>query len=118
MQVKSVFSLNQRISFNFCPARFFKSHRIQNFTNTGRSVTVKGSNVVGAYAQLRDILNESKVRDVVRAQQRHERTHDKKRRIKKQRLFDDYLGFMKKKVELAYDLKRKTEQEMADSERI
>jgi len=98
--------------------RTFKSHTASNSTNTGRSVVVRGTNVVGAYSQLRDILNESKVRDVVRAQQRHERIHDKKRRIKKQILFDDYLRFMKKKVELAYDLKRKTEQIDNDSERI
>lgn len=99
-------------------SRNYKAHTVFNSGITGRSVPVKGRNVAGAYAQLREILSESKVRDVVRAQERHERVHDKKRRIKKQKLFDDYLVFMKKKVELAFDLKRRTEQENRDAERI
>ena len=76
----------------------------------GRSIAVLSKRDSGgelaAYARLRNVLNESKVRDIVRSQARHERKHDEKRRKKKEKVFNEYLQFMKKKIDMAYELKR------------
>ena len=91
----------------------YRAHvlNLQDTVSRGRSIAVPAKRDVGgdlaAYARLRNILNESKIRDIVRSQSRHERKHDEKRRKKKEKLFNEYLGFMKKKIDLAYELKRK-----------
>ena len=93
---------------------YYRAHvlNLQDSLSRGRSIAVptkreSGGGELAAYARLRNVLNESKVRDIVRAQSRHERKHDEKRRKKKEKLFNEYLQFMKKKIEMAYELKRK-----------
>ncbi len=100
--------------------RSFKTH-ILNHDNMsrGRSVVVNNNNgVAQAYAKLRDILNESKVRETVRYQQYFERKHDLKRRKKNEALFRHYLVFMQKNIKRANDLKKKNQIEQNNYEPI
>ncbi len=92
--------------------RGYRAHALiqDDRISRGRSIAVQGkagAPELNAYSRLRNVLTESKVRDIVRSQERHERKHDEKRRKKKEKLFRDYLQFMKKKIDLAYDLKKK-----------
>ncbi|KAJ3028493.1 UNVERIFIED_CONTAM: hypothetical protein HDU68_001561 [Siphonaria sp. JEL0065] len=72
--------------------------------NTGRSVPVRGLSPAVAYFQLKEILNESKVRATVRAQEWHESNPEKRRRKRKQSDWRKYLEHVKAQVILAKDL--------------
>ncbi|KAJ3276237.1 hypothetical protein HDV01_005685 [Terramyces sp. JEL0728] len=76
----------------------------------GRSVIVD-KNVNQAYNELRNILNESNVRKVVRSQQRFESFHDKKKRLRKERDWGVYLAAVKKNVKVALHMKQRSADE-------
>lgn len=90
-------------------SRFYRKHTWQfGEESIGRSVKVTG-NPNRAYALLRDIVNESKLRMVVRAQQRFESKPDKRRRKRKDQDWEKYMNGVKKNVIKAFELKHKTE---------
>ena len=57
---------------------------------------------------LRDIINESKLRDIVRAQQRFVSKPDKKRARRKANDWSAYLSGVKRQVKRALELQTKT----------
>jgi hypothetical protein len=71
---------------------------------------VKG-NPNRAYAQLRDILNESKVRETIRLQSRFEPKPIKRRRKRKENDWNIYMSGVKRNVLRAFELKSRTELE-------
>ncbi len=91
------------------PLRTLRTH-VLDYDNTsrGRSVVVQNRSVALAYNRLREILNESNVRETVRYQQFFERKHDKKRRLKNERRFRQYLVFMEKNIQRSAQLRKQT----------
>ena len=76
----------------------------------GRAFRVSGNSNF-AYKSLRDLLNESNLRQTVRQQQRFESKPDKRRRKRKEGDWRLYLEGVKRNVRKALDLKDKTEEE-------
>ncbi|TPX75539.1 hypothetical protein CcCBS67573_g03208 [Chytriomyces confervae] len=97
-------------AINSMQTRSYRPHTppMLSFKNTGRSVPVRGLSASFAYFQLKEILNESKVRETVRFNEWHERKHDKKRRKRKQADWRKYLEFVKEQVVLAKDLDKRS----------
>ncbi|KAJ3218196.1 hypothetical protein HDU67_006458 [Dinochytrium kinnereticum] len=60
--------------------------------------------VTAAYFKLKTVLQESRVREMARYQERFERNHDRKRRKQKQAEWRKYLAFVKSQVSEAKDL--------------
>ncbi|KAJ3394528.1 Flap-structured DNA-binding and RNA-binding protein [Lobulomyces angularis] len=90
----------------FC--RGYRGHISDNRDfSLGRSIKVKGTNITQAYFDLKRVLEESKVRETVRYQERFERPTDKRRRKKKESNFRQYMKHMKKQITLAHDLKKR-----------
>ncbi|KAI8813653.1 hypothetical protein BJ742DRAFT_789054 [Cladochytrium replicatum] len=78
------------------------------FTHSkGRSI-VCSSNPAGAYSGLQRVLEESKVRAVVRYQERFEKPSEKRRRKKREMWWRTYMRFVKEQVQVAQDLKLRT----------
>ncbi|KAI8842558.1 peptidase family S49-domain-containing protein [Chytridium lagenaria] len=85
--------------------RFYRVHpNPKPETSQGRSVSAHGIPVSMAYFKLKSVLQESRVRDVARYQERFERNHDKKRRKTKQAEWRKYLAHVKSQVSKAKDL--------------
>jgi hypothetical protein len=70
-------------------------------------VAIQRSSVAAAYSKLRNILQESKVRETVKFQERFERRHDKKKRKRNAAEWRQYMAFLKKQVQMAKDLEFK-----------
>ena len=73
----------------------------------GRSVTVSRNTPAIAYARLKVILDESKVRQTVRAQERFERKTDRRRRKRDEREWKAYMKVVKQRVDVAWNLKQR-----------
>ena len=87
--------------------RYFKKHAWDSIpSSTGRSVCVVGISVLSAYKRLKDILQESNFREVVKRQERFERPCDIRRRKKREREWKTFMTHVKDKVNLA--LKKKS----------
>ncbi len=88
--------------------RNYRKHNWQySEQDLGRSVKVTG-NPNRAYALLRDIVNESNIRQTVRAQSRFESKPDKRRRRRKEMDWNRYLNGIKRNVKLALEFETKT----------
>ncbi|KAI9366908.1 hypothetical protein DFJ73DRAFT_772056 [Zopfochytrium polystomum] len=87
-------------------SRAYRSHMAprSNTEPHGRSVPVSGKGVAMAYFRLREILNESEVRQTVRYQERFERNHDRMRRKRREADWRVYMAHVKKQVGLAKEL--------------
>ena len=79
-------------------------------SDVGRSFRVT-SNSNFAFKSLRDLLNESNLRQTVRLQQRFESKPDKRRRKRKENDWRLYLEGVKRNVKKALDLKTRTQEE-------
>ncbi|KAJ3293428.1 hypothetical protein HK104_004463 [Borealophlyctis nickersoniae] len=99
------------------PCRYYRRH-MWHVTpppgNVGRSVAVKGGNPLQAWNRLRQILDESKIRETAKRQERFERNHDKKRRRAREIEWRWVKLKVSEQVKMAYDLKRRMEQEKAN----
>ncbi|KAJ3335852.1 hypothetical protein HDU83_009839, partial [Entophlyctis luteolus] len=86
--------------------RAYRPHTppLSSSRNTGRSVPVQSLTPAPAYFQLRQILFESRVRDLVRYQEFHEPAPEKRRRKRKQADWRKYIEYVKAQVVLAKDL--------------
>ncbi|KAI8921171.1 hypothetical protein DFJ77DRAFT_506819 [Powellomyces hirtus] len=91
--------------------RFYRRHTYETLSHphgTGRSVQTTGDRATQAYFRLRDVVQESKLREIVRAQDRFERSTDKRRRKRKEKEWKAYMRVVKKRVAVAFDLKNRT----------
>ncbi|TPX33100.1 hypothetical protein SmJEL517_g03919 [Synchytrium microbalum] len=88
-------------------ARHYRVH-MPTTESRGRSVAVKSNSVTQAYYKLKSILDESKVRQTVRYQERFERKHDRKRRKLGETHWRKYMSYVKGSVKKAWSLKRRT----------
>ncbi|KAI8821383.1 uncharacterized protein EV422DRAFT_506071 [Fimicolochytrium jonesii] len=74
----------------------------------GRSIRTIPDRPTQAYARLRDVIQESRLRETVRAQERFERNPDRKRRKRKEKEWRLYLAHVRKKVQIAFHLKTRS----------
>jgi gas vesicle protein len=87
--------------------RFYRKHTWQFSDNDqGFSVKVSG-NVNRAVRQLRNMVQEARVRDIVRLQSRFESKPDKRRRKRKENDWKLYLEGVQRNVKKALELKTK-----------
>ncbi|KAI8894516.1 hypothetical protein BC833DRAFT_604593 [Globomyces pollinis-pini] len=100
---------NRMLNWTWMGVRTYKKHICDKGNESlGRSVVVNG-NPNASYGELRRILQESKVRETIRAQSRFEKAPEARRRKRKERDFDRYLKGVKYQVKAAFDLKVRTE---------
>ncbi|TPX72631.1 hypothetical protein SpCBS45565_g00188 [Spizellomyces sp. 'palustris'] len=81
---------------------------LNHSTGQGRSVRVTAVNPTQAYFKLRDIIQESRLNELVRSQERFERNTDKRRRKRKEKEWRTYMRHVKKQVQIAFDLQNRT----------
>jgi hypothetical protein len=99
------------ISAILSQSRNYRKHNWQfGDEDAGRSVKVTG-NPNRAYANLRNIVNESRLRATARAQMRFESKPDKRRRKRKDKDWATYMAGVKSNVKKAFELKNRTESE-------
>jgi hypothetical protein len=104
--------------FRSLSIRGYRKHSwIHADQDLGRSVKVLG-NPNRAYAQLRDIINESRVRETVRLQSRFEPNPIKRRRKRKENDWNIYMSGMKRNVLKALELKTRTELEQKNYQQL
>ncbi|KAJ3017624.1 hypothetical protein HKX48_003448 [Thoreauomyces humboldtii] len=101
----SPFPLQHSQSRGYKPHTWDKEDR---FGDRGRSVRCVGDRATQAYFRLRDIVQESKLREQVRLQERFERNPEKRRRKRKEKEWRTYMKVVKKRVQIAFDLKKRT----------
>jgi hypothetical protein len=104
-------------AIRYMTIRTYRKHTMNPTQDLGRSVKVTG-NPNRAYAQLRDIINESKVRETVRLQRRFEPNPIKRRRKRKEADWMVYMNGMKRKVLKAFELKTRTELEQQNYKQL
>ena len=74
----------------------------------GRSVSVtRNTTVSSAYYKLKSVLDESKVRTLVKYQERFERRHDRRRRKLQETHWRKYMNYVKGEVKQAWSLKKR-----------
>jgi hypothetical protein len=101
------FSLFKSSTSSFQQLRFYKKHLWDSIYKTsGRSVVVPFNNPMLAYAKLKQVLNDSKLRELVQGQERFEKPHDKRRRKRKEAEWKMYMAHVKSSCEKAMELKR------------
>jgi hypothetical protein len=92
--------------FNLSQQRAYKPHSLEaqlsgrKQSSVGRSIFVNWS-VAHAYMELRNVLQESKVRETVRHQMWFESKHDKRRRKRKEAEWRMYKIYMKEQIAIA-----------------
>ena len=87
--------------------RSYRAHVIDDkHISLGRSIIVKNNAVSGAFRQLRQVITDSRLREISRYQERFERPTDKRRRKKKEGLFKKYIEFKRAQISKAFDLKK------------
>ncbi|KAJ3104191.1 hypothetical protein HDU97_009446 [Phlyctochytrium planicorne] len=74
----------------------------------GRSISAEKLAIPTAYFRLKSVLQESRIREIARYQERFERNHDRKRRKQKQAEWRQYMEHVKSQVTLAKDLSFRT----------
>ncbi|KAL2919764.1 hypothetical protein HK105_200681 [Polyrhizophydium stewartii] len=84
----------------------------------GRSVACLKMSPTQAYSKLREILNESNFRALVRGQERFEPNPDKRRRRRKERDWAIYMAEVRKQSYQAVDLRKRTKIERANYKEI
>ncbi|KAI8591280.1 hypothetical protein BDZ88DRAFT_412000 [Geranomyces variabilis] len=92
-------------------ARAYRRHTFETLVHeggSGRSVMTYADKAAQAYFRLRDVVQESRLRETVRAQERFERNSDKRRRKKKEKQWKAYMRVVRKRVQVAWDLKNRT----------
>lgn len=110
-KVKLTAQLPSPISEILSQSRNYRKHTWQfSDEDSGRSVKVTG-NPNRAYANLRNIVNESHLRATARAQMRFESKPDKRRRKRKDKDWATYMAGVKSNVKKAFELKNRTESE-------
>ncbi|KXS19597.1 hypothetical protein M427DRAFT_29025 [Gonapodya prolifera JEL478] len=73
----------------------------------GRSILVQSDNPVTAYMKLREVVDSSRLRDIVRRQREYEKPTDFRRRKKKEAKHRFFLRVLSEKVRLAHLLKKR-----------
>ncbi|KAJ3152424.1 hypothetical protein HDU86_005604 [Geranomyces michiganensis] len=92
-------------------SRSYRRHTFETLVHeggSGRSVMTYADKAAQAYFRLRDVVQESRLRETVRTQERFERNCDKRRRKKKEKQWRTYIRVVKKRVQVAWDLKNRT----------
>ncbi|KAI9101020.1 hypothetical protein DFS34DRAFT_612918 [Phlyctochytrium arcticum] len=98
---------------------FSRAYRKEIVTSESQGRTMKVSrDSLYAYSMLRNVLDESKAKSLVRAQGRFEPNPDKRRRKKREREWKIYMQHVKKQVQIAYDLKTRTQIERRNYDHI
>ncbi|KAI9012987.1 hypothetical protein BC832DRAFT_275460 [Gaertneriomyces semiglobifer] len=86
-------------------------HTQQVYGLTSPSIRVTSSPAV-AFRQLRAMTDESNIRSIVRSQERFEKKSDKRRRKKAESEWRVFVKSVRKKVRVAYELKKRTREEI------
>lgn len=88
--------------------RFIRSYRAHicddKVFSMGRSILVRNTTINGAYRNLKNVLQDSKLRQVSKYQETFERPTDRRLRKKKEGIYNRFLDYKRRQVRKAYQL--------------